>query len=179
MHIDIIFAIIVAFAIYKGYTRGLIVAVFSFLAVIFGLAAALKLSAAAADYLQHHSGYPSRWWPMVAFVVVFIGVALLVRLGATFLEKVVEIGLMGWVNKLGGILLYTLLFTIVYSVLLWMANQMYWLSPEVKLQSVIYPHIEQLGPTVINTCGSWMPIFRDMFGTLQSFFEHVAKQIPA
>ncbi|ATL46290.1 colicin V production protein [Chitinophaga caeni] len=179
MGIDIIFAVIMAFAIYKGYSRGLIVAIFSFLAIILGIAAAMKLGAAVATYLQAQSGMPSRWWPIVAFLVIFIAIAIIIRIGATLLERVVELGLMGWVNKLGGILLYGALYTIVFSVLLWWANQLYWLSPDTKLQSVVYPYIEPIGPFVINSLGKVLPIFRDMFDAIQEFFEQLAHKIPS
>ena len=43
--IDIIFAILIVIAIFKGYRKGFIIAIFSVLAFILGLAAALKLSA--------------------------------------------------------------------------------------------------------------------------------------
>ena len=51
MLIDIIAFILLLVAAFKGLRKGLIVAVFSFLAFIIGLAAALKLSTAMADYI--------------------------------------------------------------------------------------------------------------------------------
>lgn len=177
MGIDIVFAIILVIAIYKGYSRGLIVAVFSFIAVTLGLAAALKLTTVAALYAQSHWGVHTRWLPVICFIALFLGVVLLVRLGATLLQKLVEVAMMGWINKLGGILLYSAIFITVYSVLLWIANQLYWLSPEIKMQSVVYPYIEHLGPAVMNGVGKLIPIFKDMFASLQSFFDNAAREI--
>ncbi|HVI48284.1 MAG TPA: CvpA family protein [Chitinophaga sp.] len=177
MAIDIIFAILMAFALYRGYTRGLIVAVFSLVAVMLGLAAALKLTAVTALYAQQHWDMHSRWLPVLCFICVFLVVVLLVRLGAGALQKLVELVMLGWLNKLGGILLYSIIFIIIYSVLLWMANQLYWLSPETKLQSAVYPYIEKIGPWVLDHMGSVMPVFKDMFSQLQSFFEKAAQQI--
>ncbi|CAL1520812.1 CvpA family protein [Chitinophaga sp. MM2321] len=177
MSIDIIFAIIMVFAIYKGFTRGLIVALFSLVAVILGLAAALKLSTVTALYVQEHWDMHSRWVPVLCFICLFIGVVLLVRLGAGALQKLVELVMLGWLNKLGGILLYGLIFIIIYSVLLWMANQLYWLSPETKLQSAVYPYIEKIGPWVLDHMGNLIPVFKDMFAQLQSFFEQAARHI--
>jgi membrane protein required for colicin V production len=64
-------------------------------------------------------------------------------------------------------------------VLLWIANQLYWLSPETKLQSVVYPYIEHLGPAVMNGLGKIIPIFKDMFAGLQSFFDNAAREMQA
>lgn len=177
MPIDIIFAIIMVFALYRGYTRGLIVALFSLVAVVLGLAAALKLSAVTALYVQQHWDMHSRWVPVLCFICLFLGVILLVRLGAGMLQKLVEMVMLGWLNKLGGILLYSVIFIIIYSVMLWMANQVYWLSPETKLQSVVYPYIENIGPWVLDHIGQVIPVFKNMFAQLQSFFETAAHHI--
>jgi len=177
MGIDIVFAIILVFAIYKGYSRGLIVAVFSFVAVMIGMAAALKLTTVAVLYAQQHWLVHTRWLPVLCFISLFVGVVLLVRLGATLMQKLVELAMMGWLNKLGGIILYSAIFITVYSILLWIANQLYWLSPELKMQSVVYPYIEHLGPVVMNLWGKIVPVFKDMFENLQSFFDNAAKEI--
>lgn len=167
-----------AFAVYRGFSRGLIIAVFSLVACILGLAAALKLSAVLAAYLGQSEGMQGRWWPVLCFIAVFLGVVILVRLGATALEKVVQWSMLGWLNRLGGILLYVLIFTVVFSVMLWMANQVYWLSPETKLQSAVYPYIEPVGPWVMQRMGSVIPVFKDMFAALEGFFEQAAREIP-
>ncbi|WP_346316701.1 CvpA family protein [Chitinophaga sp. YIM B06452] len=177
MAIDVVFAVLMAFAVYRGFSRGLIIAVFSLVASIVGLAAALKLSAVLAAYLEQN-GMQGRWWPVISFMAIFLGVVILVRLGAAALEKVVQWSMLGWLNRLGGILLYVIVFTVVYSVLLWLANQVYWLSPETKLQSAVYPYIEPVGPWVIERIGSVIPFFRDMFAQLEGFFEHAAREIP-
>ncbi|HEU4552637.1 MAG TPA: CvpA family protein [Chitinophaga sp.] len=179
MLIDILFAIILVIAVYKGYSRGLIVAVFSFVAIIVGLAAALKLTTVSALYAQQHWHVHWRWLPVICFIGLFLGVILLVRLGATALQKLVELALLGWINRLGGILLYIIIFTINYSILLWIANQLYWLSPETKLQSAVYPYIAPVGPAVIDSMGKIIPVFKDMFAGLQSFFDNAAKEMQA
>jgi len=179
MGIDIVFAIILVFAVYKGYSRGLIVAVFSFVAVTIGMAAALKLTTVAVLYAQQHWQIHTRWLPVICFIGLFVGVVLLVRLGATLVQTLVELAMMGWLNKLGGIILYSAIFIIAYSILLWIANQLYWLSPETKLQSVVYPYIEHLGPAVMDGLGKIIPLFKDMFAGLQSFFDNAARDMQA
>lgn len=159
--------------------RGLIVAVFSFIAVLLGLAAALKLTSVAALYAQEHWEVHWRWLPVLCFIVLFLGVILLVRLGAGALQQLVELALLGWLNRLGGILLYSVIFTLNYSILLWIANQLYWLSPETKLQSVVYPLIAPLGPAVIDGMGRIVPVFKDIFAGLQAFFDNAAKELQA
>ncbi|MBN8688282.1 MAG: CvpA family protein [Chitinophagales bacterium] len=178
MIIDILYALLLVLAIIKGYQRGLIVGVFSFLAIIIGLAAALKLSLVAAGYIGSVVNISSAWLPFISFLLVFIGVVILIRLGANAIESTVEVVMLGWLNRLGGMLLYMALYTLVYSVLLFYADKMTFLQPATKEASVCFSFISPLGPQVINTVGQLLPWFRDMFADLTTFFESVSRQVP-
>ncbi|MBL7734008.1 MAG: CvpA family protein [Chitinophagaceae bacterium] len=179
MHIDILFLIAMAMAIIKGLRQGLIVALFSALGWIIGLAAALKLSAVAAGYLEHSLNTSSRWIPVLSFAAVFIIVMLLVRLGAGILQKTIELGMMGWTNRIGGIILYVLLYAIIFSIILFYAEQLKLINEETMASSRAYAIIKPLGPLVIDGIGAVIPVFKGLFAELQTFFEGVAERIPA
>ena len=85
MILDLIFVVILVLAIYKGYQRGLIVGIFSLLAIIIGLAAAMKLSTVVAGYIGKAVKVSDEWLPVISFAAVFIIIVLLVRLGANML----------------------------------------------------------------------------------------------
>src|SRR5215467_8285211 len=118
MAIDIIFIFLVVIAVVKGLRRGLIVAIFSFAACIIGLAAAMKLSAVLALYLKNNMQSHSKWLPVLAFIAIFVLVALVVRWIANLLQAAIDFAFMEWLNKLGGVILYSILFIAVYSVIL-------------------------------------------------------------
>ena len=177
MVLDIIFAVILILAIIKGFRRGLIVGLFSFLAIIIGLAAAIKLSAVVAAYIGKAIKISEAWLPVISFAVVFILVVLLVRLGANLIQKTVEIAMLGWINRLGGIIFYLAIYVIVYSVILFYADQIKILREEAAQESVTYSWIRPLGPKVIDGVGYVAPFFRGMFTDLKAFFEGVAHSI--
>jgi membrane protein required for colicin V production len=177
MLLDIIFAVVIILAIFKGYKRGLIVGLFSLVAFIIGLAAAMKLSAIAAGYIGKAVKISQEWLPVISFAIVFILVVLLIRLGANAIERTAEVVMLGWLNKLGGILLYVVIYTIVFSVLLFYAEQMKLLKPETIQQSAVYSFVQPWGPKAINGIGAIIPVFKDMFGELKHFFDGVAKDI--
>lgn len=170
MLIDIVAAVLLCFAVFKGYTKGLIVGVFSFLAFVIGLAAALKLSSYVAASLQSSTNISQRWAPFIAFSLVFIGVALLVRLGARALEGAVKMVMLGWINRLGGILFFALLYLFLYSVLLFYVEKLGLIKPVTVAASVSYPVIHPLGPKVIDAIGVLLPIFKNVFLELEGFF---------
>ena len=177
MFVDIIFAVLVVLAIIKGFQRGLIVGLFSLLAIIIGLAAAIKLSTVVAGYIGKAIKISDAWLPVVSFAVVFIIVVLLVRLGANLIQKTAEIAMLGWINRLGGILFYLAIYIVVFSVLLFYAEQIKLLQPETAKESVTYSWVRPLGPKVIDGFAYVVPFFRDMFTDLKSFFEGVAHKI--
>src|SRR5882724_11609081 len=106
MILDLIVVIILILAIIKGYRRGLIVGVFSMIAIIIGLAAAIKLSAVVAGYIGKTVKVSDQWLPVISFAVVFLLILLLVRLGAKAIQRTIELGMLGWVNRLGGIIFF-------------------------------------------------------------------------
>src|SRR5436190_11370237 len=101
MLIDLTFAILLILAIIKGYQKGLIIAVFSIIAFVIGLAAALKLSAVVAAYLKDSVSVSAKWLPFIAFAVIFFAVIILVRLGAKLVEKAFQVVMLGWLNRIG------------------------------------------------------------------------------
>jgi membrane protein required for colicin V production len=179
MLLDLIYVIILILAIFQGYRRGLIVGVFSLVAVIIGLAAAMKLSIVAGTYIGKVIKISDEWLPIISFAVVFLLIVLLIRVGARAIEKTVEMVMLGWVNKIGGILFYAAIYTLVFSVLLFYAEQMKWLQPEMINKSVTYSFVQPWGSKTINGIGSIIPVFRDMFGDLEQFFDNIAKDISA
>ena len=177
MFLDLLFVIILVLAIIKGYQRGLIVGVFSFVAVIIGLAAAIKLSAVVAGYIGDTIKVSNEWLPVISFAVVFILVVLLIRLGANMIQKTVEISMLGWVNRLGGILLFIAIYGMVYSVVLFYADQLKLLQPDTIEKSVTYSYVQPWGPKIINGFASVVPVFKGMFTELESFFDGVAQKM--
>jgi membrane protein required for colicin V production len=177
MILDLILFILLVLATIKGYQRGLIVGVFSFIAIVIGLAAAIKLSTVAADYIGQAIKISDAWLPILSFAVVFIVVVLIIRLGANLIQKTVEISMLGWVNKLGGILLYIAIYVIVYSVILFYAEQARLLQQEAIEKSVTYSYIQPWGPKVIDGFAAIAPVFKGMFTDLQTFFDGIAQKI--
>lgn len=177
MIIDIILAILLVIAVIKGYQRGLIVAVFSFVAIIIGLAAAMKLSTAVAKYIGDAVSVSEKWLPFISFLVVFIGVVLLIRIGANLLQKAVETVMLGFVNRLGGILLYAVIFITVYSIFLFYAVQVNFIKPETLQASATYNFLQPWGPKAMSIFGSIIPWFKDMFIQLEQFFDGVSGKV--
>lgn len=176
MIIDILFLLVIILAIFKGLSKGFIVGIFSLLAFIIGLAAAMKLSAIVAAYLGKNVMSATKWLPVISFLLVFILVILLVGLGARLIKKTIDFAMLGWLDRLGGIALYIIIYTIIFSVLLFFAEKILLLKPNVIGSSAVYKYVSPWGPKVINNLGKIIPFFKDMFLQLEGFFESVAQK---
>ncbi len=179
MLLDIIFVVILILAIVKGYQRGLIVGIFSLVAIIVALAAAMKLSSVVAVYLGDNVKISEHWLPVISFALVFLVMVLLIRLGANLIQKTVELAMLGWVNRLGGIIFYIAIYLIVYSVLLFYAEQVRIVQPATIEKSVTYSFVQPWGPKAINGFAAVIPFFKDMFAGLEQFFDGVSQKIGA
>jgi len=175
MIIDIIALVLIVMAIFKGLRNGLVVAIFSLLAFIIGLLAAIKLSTVVADYLGENVNVSQRWLPVLAFALVFIIVVLLVRLGAKAIEGVLKVAMLGWINRIGGVVLYIVLYLFIFSILLFYLEQLNIIKPSTIESSVTYEHIKPIGPAIMNAFGSVLPFFKNMFSELESFFDNLAE----
>jgi len=177
MIIDVAFLITMIVAVFKGFSKGPIVGIFSFIAFIIGLAAALKLSTVVAHHFESSAGIAAKWLPSISFVLVFLLVVLLVNIGARIIKKTVSIAMLGWLDKIGGILFYIFIYTIIFSVILFFAEKTLLIKPQTVAASSVRDFVAPWGPKVINNVGKIIPVFKDLFSQLQSFFETLGKKI--
>ena len=177
MIIDNVFIVLLIIAFLKGAKKGLIQSLFTFLAFFVGLAAAIKLSAVVANHLSHQTTLGSKWIPFISFILVFAVVVILVRALGKFVEKANEMVMMGWINKIGGVLLYLFLYGIIYSILLFYLKNLGILKPTTIQASKFYPYLSPLAPDAINILGNIIPFFKDVFVELERYFGVVSENI--
>lgn len=177
MIIDIIFILLVVISIFRGISKGLILGIFSFLAFIIGLAAALKLSAVVAKRFIGDAGTLSKWMPLLAFLLVFCGVLLLISLISRLIKKTMQLAMLGWVDSLGGIILYLCIYIVIFSIFLFYGQKLMIIKPETIADSRVYSYVIPWGPKIIDGMGKFLPFFKNMFGELESFFDSLAKRI--
>ena len=133
-----------AIAVFKGIRNGLIVAIFSIVGWILGIFAAFKFADVAAGYLKSSLAMSPKTLYIVSFIIVFLVVMLLVHLGAKLIEKTFQLALLGWANRLGGIFFYVLLYTLIFSVMIFFAEKFKLISDETIAASRVYPWVKPI-----------------------------------
>lgn len=177
MGIDLIVLLIAVWAVYQGYQRGLILAVFAFLATLLGVMLAFKFSALVAAWLGERVSVSDQWLPVVAFLAILIGVMLLVRLGAKALEGMMELAQLGMLNRLAGVGLYLGLYlgltAVIFHLMQWTA-----LVPASSGQGSWYlQHVQPLFIQGFQGVSDWIPWFREQFDSLNRYFGSAAAAV--
>lgn len=176
--LDIIAVTLIVIYFIRGWRKGVIVAVFSLVAVVLGVICALKLSGTFAAYLFSKGWVTSGWAQILAYVLLFVGIIWLVRLGARLIQRSVEAVMLGLINRLAGGVFYALLAAIVLSACFWLANQVHAISPDTVASSKIFPYLEPLAPWVFAHVGAVLPFAKNIFADLQHFFDGVNQHLP-
>ena len=177
MLIDVSFALLILLAFIKGIRKGFIIALFSFIAFIVGIAAALKLSAVVAVRLSESLDVSAQWLPLISYTLVFLAVVFLINITGKLIQKTMELAMLGWLNRIGGALLFLLLYGIIYSIFLFYAVQLHIIKPETISASTCYPYVKPLGPKIISSIGYIIPAFKNIFEELEHFFYSVSNKI--
>ena len=148
MLIDNLFLAMLAIAVFKGIKNGLIIAIFSIVGWVLGIFAAFRFANVAAGYLKGVVDMSAKTLYILSFIIVFLLVMLLVHLGAKLVEKTVELALMGWLNRIGGIFFYVLLYTLIFSVMIFFAEKFKLISDETIAASRVYPWVKPLAQVI-------------------------------
>ena len=179
MAIDIAGIILILLFFIRGYTKGLIVAIFSVLAILLGLLVALKLSQAFGTWLLLKGYITTGWAPVLSYIILFVGVVIAVNFIGKLLQKAVEGLMLGIFNKIAGGMLYAILGIVLWSTLLWLGNQVHVIPADTMATSKTYPAFIKLAPFFFDVAGKLLPIFKDTFTNLQHFFDTINLKLPA
>jgi len=102
--LDIILLIPLLYAGYKGFKYGLIIEVFTLLALLVGLYAGIHFSDYASSFLENSFNWHSKYLPVVSFTITFLAIGAMVYFAGKAIERVVRFTGLSPINKTFGIL---------------------------------------------------------------------------
>lgn len=102
--LDIILLIPLLYAGYKGFKYGLIIEVFTLLALLVGLYAGIHFSDYASSFLENSFNWHSKYLPVVSFTITFLAIGAMVYFAGKAIERVVRFTGLSPINKTFGVL---------------------------------------------------------------------------
>lgn len=172
MIFDLIFATAFAVFAFKGYKKGIVIALCSFVGIVLGVMGALKLSGSVATHLfKESNGALARWAPSLTYLILFLLIVWLVQIIGKFVEQSVRSLKLGWANRLAGACVYGLLVSFVFSSFLWLGAKLSILNEERLASSVTAPVIAPIAPKLVSYIGVVLPFTQSVFGEIGDFYD--------
>jgi membrane protein required for colicin V production len=156
--IDIVFAILLCYALYKGIKNGLFVELASLIALVAGIFVAIKFSYLVNNILEPKVTWEPKYIEIIAFALTFILVVVLIYLSAKLLTKIADFTYLGWINKLAGAIFSTLKTILLLSILILLfekvninntlvkqetLDESIFYNPTKEISAFLYPKIEE------------------------------------
>ena len=146
--VDAVLSIWLAWAMFNGFRKGLIIKVASIVALGLGIYAGFHFSSFAAEWLNQRFDWSTRTTEVGAFGLTFLGVVVGVHFIAKLLEKIVDITALSMLNKLGGLALGLVQTLFFLSALTYALDGVFgprqWLPEAQVEQSMLYPFVEDV-----------------------------------
>ena len=177
MATDIILLLVLVLAFYKGWTKGLIMALFVFVSYFIALALAFQFSGMVQGYLWKGEAAQSKWYGFLAFAIVLIAGIILIRIIGKMVEKLAEAAMLGIPNRLLGIALFAFIYCSLYAVILVFIESInsFGLVPTpdgaAEYSSISMRYLLKLGNWVILNFSEWLPAMKNLFNQAQSIIK--------
>ena len=171
LSVDSIIIVALGFFAYKGMRKGLILEVFKLIGMFGGFLAAAKFFSAGTGIMMKQFGVGPNIAAGLSFLLIFIGVAATARIIAGSIKKLMEITMLGWVDKGGGALFGALKASfIISSILLAISIIPGDFTKSIEKKSKFYGPMKGIAPMVYD----WI---YGIFPNALSFQEKIGKTI--
>ncbi|MBV6643145.1 MAG: CvpA family protein [Cyclobacteriaceae bacterium] len=164
--LDILFIVVFGIGAIKGYNKGFIIEIFSFIAFFLGLFLAIELTLPLANIYFEGSDH-FYLLTVFVFIGVFIGVIFGVNLLARIIKKAVDLTFLGFFDNILGVIASVIKWAFIISVFFWVLDSIgFRLSESQMSDSVIFPWIKDIGPAIFRWVANILPFIRDMMDSM-------------
>ncbi len=163
MAIDVVFVLALLYGFYLGFSRGIIKTVFAIISILFGIMAAFKFAPATTEFLQTAFNDTNPIWFLVGIILTFVVVMMMIRLFSRGLEGILESININFINQLAGGMLLAGICVLIYSQLVWFADQARLIDMNTKKTSITYPYVEQFPGIVKEAASKFQPVIYDFW----------------
>ncbi len=171
MIIDVVFAIVLLYGFYLGFSQGIINTLFAVLSIFIGLLAAFKMAPAAATFLETLFKSSNPLMFLGGFILTFIVTMFLIRTMARALEGLFRAARINFANQLAGGVVLSGVLIMLLSMLVWFADQSDLIDIATKQESMSYPYLEQYPAQVKTVAVVLRPTFEEFWSQSVDMFD--------
>ena len=149
---DILILLLFIPALIGGIRKGFIRQLAGLIALLLGLWAASKYNALLSEIICLKFETTSSLVPVISFIIIFLIILLLVSLIGRLVSKIFQVAMLGWLDRIVGVLFSFLKTAFILSILIYILNSLdslYNFMPKESIsESRLYPPIQKLAPAV-------------------------------
>jgi len=174
--LDILLAVPILIGAYGGFKKGFIVGVLSLLALVLGVFGGFYFLNWGVSILITDFGLTGKLIPILAFVVIFIGIIIIVNFIGKLLKKFVQMILLGSVDKVAGALMGILMWIFLVSSLIWVASVFKISFPnDWEQSSLLLSYVKPVAPALASLLDGVIPAVSDIFEDLSELIDSAAR----
>jgi len=156
-----------------GFRKGLLLEIVGILAFVLGIIGGFKLMELGMTYLEGYMEDFDHLLPFVSFLIIFLAILLLVNLLGKAVKKVLDMTLLGGVDKFAGAIVGVAKWAIGLSLILWLTHHFGIQLPGQDEDLVLYPYLTDLGPNLIQSLSVVLPFAEEMIDSIKELVSPV------
>lgn len=151
--LDLILAVPLLWALYRGFRKGLVYMAASIAALVLGILGAIRFHETIGEWLNNLFTIQQEHLNLISFAVTFILIVIIVHVAAFLADKLIKAVALNLVNRAAGMLFGFLVTAFVISIVLMpvdAANQRKeFISKDTLEGSLLYKPLKNFAPTVL------------------------------
>ncbi len=166
---DITLLLILLLGAYRGYTKGILLEVVAILAFVVAVIGALQLMSWGVVFLSDTLQTEGAWLPLLAFVLLFVGILTGVSIAGRMLKSVIHLTPIGYLDGLlggaVGVIKWAFGISIVFILLEYAQVEL----PHTE-SSELYAYVHPFAYTVVERLKTWFPVVENIVDAIRQFF---------
>jgi membrane protein required for colicin V production len=151
-YIDLIILILLAWGAFRGFSRGLVLMVAAFIALIIGIWGAARFSGLTANWLANTMNVSSPYMQLISFTITFLAIVIAINIAGFVLSRILDAMALGFLNRIFGGFFGILKMALLLSVSLLIINAFnsrHGFMPDKEIEnSLLYKPVATLAPSI-------------------------------
>lgn len=169
--LDIVLVLPLVFGFYRGYKKGFLMELVALLSLVLGIIGGFRLMHYGMVWLEGRLGEFQSLAPFIAFLGIFVIIIVLVNLLGRAAKSLLDMTLLGSLDKFVGALVGLLKWAFGVSIVLWLLNLAEVFIPEEMIEgSLLFPYLVQFAPWVVEMASALLPFAQDLFDQVKELF---------
>ncbi len=171
--LDIILLIPLVFGAVLGFRKGLLLEIIGILAFILAIVGGFKLMELGIVYLKDYFEGIDHLLPFISFIVIFLAIILLINMLGKIVKKMIDMTLLGGVDKFAGAVVGMVKWGIGISIILFLTINFGIELPGQDQDLVLYPFLVDLGPNIIGALDVVLPFAEEMLESIKELLSPI------